>query len=174
MATIVDAITEVFKFLNNIGFSTKKQIRKVINVYDAIHYILRSTNVKRCLVFKMHNGGGIIKPTGQLFISVMYEDYSSPFTSVKADYQNLPLDGTTIKVFMEVMENKRVEYKTDTLIEGTMKQIYEKDGVQQSRIYYIGKDRKNVYFCSCVTSDPFFENTITIDLNINKIKQNIK
>jgi len=169
-----EAITEVARFFNNIIVSPRKQIRKVVNIYDEMHAVLEETNVERFLIFKAHNGGGVITPNGELYVSTLYEDYTDPFISVKADYQKLPVDVVYAKMLLEIIKNKKVDYKIEEVPEGILKEIYLKEGVRRSLIYFLGQDRKNVYFCSCATSQDIIYDEITVDLAVNKIKQNIK
>jgi len=116
-----EAIAEVFRFLNNIIISPKKQIRKVVNIYDSMHKVLETTNIGRFLIFKAHNGGGVITPNGELYVSTLYEDYSEPFSSVKADYQKLPVDIVYAKMLLEIIKSKKVNYRTSDMAEGILK-----------------------------------------------------
>lgn len=171
---LADAITEVFRFLNNHFASPKKQISKVVKIYDAMNKVLEETNIERFLVFKVHNGGGVINPTGDLYVSVLYEDYRLPFSSVKTDYQKLPLDNSYAKMLVDIIKEKKVHYNITNMPEGLLRQIYSKDKVESSIIYFLGQDRKNVYFCSCASSHSNIYDELIVDLGVNTIKQNIK
>lgn len=169
-----DAITEVFRFLNNRFASPKRQISKVVNIYDAIHRVLEETNVERFLIFKAHNGGGVISPNGDLFISTLYEGYKEPFTSVKSKYQKLPVDIVYAKMLLEIIRTKKVDYNVEDIPEGILKDIYLKEGVKKSLLYFLGQDRKNVYFCSCASSQDIIYDEIAVDLGVNVVKLNIR
>lgn len=174
MAGWSDAVTEIFRFLNNIFTSPKKQIMKVIRIYDAMHKVIQETNVERFMVFKAHNGGGVINPTGNLYVSVIYEDYDHPFVSMKDNYQKLSVDVPYAKILVEVIQYKKIDYNTEQMPDCILRQIYVNEGVKRSFIYYLGQDRKNIYFCSCATSHEQIERKILVDVGVNIIKQNIK
>lgn len=169
-----DAITEVFRFLNARFASPRRQIAKVVGIYDTMHEVLEQTNIERFLIFKAHNGGGVISSTGDLYVSALYEDYTEPFHSVKSDYQRLPVDIVHAKMLLEIMSKKKIDYKVDEIPMGILKSIYQKEGVKRSLIYFLGQDRKNVYFCSCATSKEFIDYELNVDLAVNKVKQNIR
>lgn len=173
-------IGEFLKLINNLFINPKKQIEKVINIYDAMHRILAETNVERLLILRAHNGGGVIKPTGELYASVLYEDYLYPFHSVKSDYQKLPVDKEYAKMLLKVMQEKHVSYKVADMDENSiLRKVYESEGVRYSNIYYIGQDKTNIYYCSTATSLDFdnwlsrVDQTV-VEICMNIIRQNIK
>lgn len=170
----LDAITEVFRFLNARFASPRRQIAKVVQIYDSMHSVLDETNIERFLIFKAHNGGGVISPSGDLYVSALYEGYKDPFHSVKGDYQRLPVDIVYAKMLLEIMRTKKLDYKLEDIPPGILHNIYNKEGVKRSLIYFLGQDRKNVYFCSCATSKEFVDYELNVDLAVNKIKQNIR
>lgn len=175
------AVAEVFKFLNSLigATSIKKQIEKVNNIYDAMHRAIAESIAQRFLIMRAHNGGGVIKPTGDLYASVLYQDYVKPFHDVKADYQKLPVDKEYTKMLLDIMQNKKLYYPVSEMPESLLKNIYKKEGVQHVFLYYLGQDRKNIYFCSIGTSKSLltWRNTkdeLLFDLIVNIIRQNIK
>lgn len=172
-------ITEILKFFNNLFSTPRKQIQKVVNIYDSMHVVLDETAVERFLIFKAHNGGGIIKPHTPLYISVLYEDYTHPFKSVKDDYQRLAVDEALIRILAQLPASKSVKIRTEELEKGIVKDIYEGEGVKYSEIFYLGQDRKNIYYCSCGSSvEGGWEHSsyqkMTIQIQINAIKNNIQ
>lgn len=172
------ALRELFKFLSAIFVTPRDQIRKVVAIFDAMHRIVQETKVQRLLVLKAHNGGGVIKPSGDLYISTVYEDYRSPFESIKADYQRIEADKHYAKMLLELIQNKKIRYTTDRMPSGLLKNVYTNLCITHSVIYYIGQDKKNIYFASCATSTDGLWMTSAeeteVDVLINIIKQNIK
>lgn len=174
-----EAIGEGFKFLNSFLSSPKKQIQKVVSIYDSMHNVLDETPVERFLIFRAHNGGGIIKPNNTLYVSVIYEDYTNPFRSVKDLYQKVALDEGAIRFLLDLSHQKVLQIKTKELREGLIKSIYEGEGVMYAEAHYLGHDNKNIYYCTCGTSvesgweDNSYQK-MTIQMQINNIKNNIK
>lgn len=173
----IEAIGEIVKFLNNIFITPRKQISKVVAVYDSMHKILDETAVERFLIMRAHNSGGIIKPNTPLYTSVIYEDYTHPFKSVKDDYQRLAVDEEYLRMLVSLCSQKSVKVFTSDLPNGMLKSIYEGEGVKYAEFYYLGQDKKNIYYCSCATSTSAWEDNsyqkMTIQIQMNTIKNNI-
>ncbi len=173
----IEAVGEIFKFLNNIFITPKKQIKKVVAIYDSMHRVLDETPVERFLILKAHNSGGIIKPNTPLYISVIYEDYTHPFKSVKDDYQRLTIDEEYLRMLVTLCNQKSIRVTTSELPNGILKSIYQGEGVKYAEMYYLGQDRKNIYFCTCGTSASTWEDNsyqkMTVQIQINTIKNNI-
>jgi hypothetical protein len=169
---------EIMRFINKITLKPSKEIKKVVAIYDEMHKILEETKVQRFLVFKAHNGGGLIKPSTPLYVSVLHEDYSTPFKSVKDTYQQVMIDGEYIRILDKVCQDKMVRIKTRNLKSSLLKDIYEAEGVQYSEIYFLGQNRKNLYFTStaCAWENGWEDNVeqkVAIKLAINHIRNNI-
>lgn len=172
-----DAVTEFLKFLNNIFVNPRRQIQKVINIYDTINRIIDETAVERFLIFKAHNGGGVIKPTGELYVSALYEGYCCHFHSVKSKYQKIEIDQEYARMLLELMQKGNLHFKTDKMREGLLKGVYKSEGVQEVRLYYLGQTKKFIFYCSAATSknwDFTTEEKASLDISIGNIKQNMK
>jgi hypothetical protein len=176
--TYIEIIGELLKFINNIFITPRKQIKKVISIYDSMHRVLDETAVERFLIVKAHNSGGIIKPNTPLYISVIYEDYTHPFKSIKDDYQKLSIDEEYLRMLVSLCNQKSVKILTKDLPKSLLKSIYEGEGVKYSELYYLGQDKKNIYFSSCATSveggweDNSYQK-MTIEIQMNTIRNNI-
>lgn len=175
------AVTEVFKFLNNVFSrfvnSPEDQIRKVVEIYDIMHEIIDKTSVQRILILKAHNGGGIIKPTGELYVTALYEDYIHPFSSSKGNYVKYPVDKDYARMLLEIIQSGRVELVTSQMADGLLKGIYVTEGVSNSKLFYLRQDKKSIYYISVSSSSPWPEGPQTdsiLSILINKLRQNIK
>lgn len=175
-----EAVTEVFRFLNRIfGPSHGKQVRKVVAIYDTMAQILDETSVERILILRLHNGGEVLKSTGEMYVSVLYENYDEPFHSIKAVYQRVEVDREYARMILRLMQDKKVNYKVANMPEGFLKNVYLSEGVKSASLHYLGQDRRNIYFTSSVTSqDGDWMTTpqefVPLEVYINIIKQNIK
>lgn len=174
-----DVIAEGIRFLNNIFVTPRDQVKKIVTIYDTMHRIVEDSPVERFLILKAHNGGGVIKPNTPIYSSVIFEDYTHPFRSVKDQYQKLQADEEYLRLLVDVISKKRVVLKTNELSPGLLKTIYDGEGVKYSEICFLGNDKKNIYYCSCATSvengweqSPYDKNLIF--MAVNTIKQNIK
>lgn len=176
MEAAFNFFTEILKFLRLWSTNTKTQIEKVVTIYDTMHEVLEKTSVERFMIFKAHNGGGIIKPSGELYASCLYEDYTHPFDSKKSQYQKIELDSIYLRMLLDIMENHSIHLKIDEMKDGLLKGLYQGEGVKESRIYYLGRNKKYVFYCSLATSKDWIldqAQKTQLDLAVGKIKQNI-
>lgn len=180
---MLSLITELIKFIREIftrfvGGTPEKNIRKVVAIYDEMHHILNETPVKRLLILKAHNGGGVIKPSGNLYVSVLYEDYKFPFITVKSNYQSLPVDKEYAKMLVELMSSKKFVMEVDKMPDSVLKGIYKTEGVQSSTAYFLGQDKKAVYFCTFANElelSQWFDlaQQTNCEVAVNKFRQNL-
>lgn len=175
----ISFFTEILRFLNKIFPTTpRKQIQKVVNIYDWMHYVLNNTKVQRFVIKKAHNGGGLIHPTTPLYITAIYEDYSHPLKPVKDDYQRLQIDEEYIRMILDLCRNKVVRLKTKDIKSSVLKTLEEGQGVKFVEFRYLYQDRHSIYFCSLVTAEEgeSFDTPLqqsSIALAINGIRNNI-
>jgi hypothetical protein len=172
-----NAVTEVFKFLNNFFSNPKKQIEKVITIYDTINTIIDETSVERFLIFKAHNGGGIIKPSGELYVSALYEGYCCAFHASKWRYQKVEIDEEYARMLLEIIQKGNIHLKTEDMKDCLLKGIYINDKVKESKLYFLGQTKKHIFYCSAATSKDWLldqQEKTKLDLAVGKIKQNIK
>lgn len=169
---------EIFKFITRLISKPSKEIKKIVRIYDEMHKVVELTEVQRFIIFKAHNGGGLIRTNTPLFISALHEDYSSPFTSVKANYQQISIDGEYIRTLSAICEDKVIKFKTSEMKDGLLKDIHIAEGIRYAEIYFLGQDRKNLYFTSIASAwedgwskDP--EQELVVKLAINTIRNNI-
>ncbi len=173
-----DLFTEVLKLVNFITLKPSREIKKVVKIYDEMHRVLADTDVERFLIFKAHNGGGLIRPMTPLYASVIHEDYTEPFTSVKEKYQQLRIDSEYIRLLDQVCGLKKVEIYTKDVKSQFLKEIYDGEGVKYSEVFFLGQDKKNLYYCSIVSSkEKAWQNhkdqELAISIAINNIRNNI-
>lgn len=175
-----DAITEIFKVFGLLLKRRKSgdQILKVIDIYDAMNNVLRETDVQRFLVLKAHNGGGTIKPGSELYVSVVYECYQTPFRSVKNEYQRLLVDAEYIKMLSEIYINRKMAIDTLTMPNGLLKDLYEKEQVSHAEVYFLHQSKKEFYFLSVATAKDAnrlktHEQQAAIMVAVNKIRNTL-
>lgn len=178
MEALFGALKEIFKFLTVLFATPKEQIRKVVLIFDTMNRILGESKVQRVLILRAHNGGGIIKPSGDLFVSAIYDDYRDPFEATKQDFQRLEADMQYAKTLLDIIQNGKVKYSIDTMPDGILKRVWKSIGVTHGLIYFLGQDKKNIYFCTCTTAyDSLWltaDEETELDILVNIIKQNIK
>jgi hypothetical protein len=177
ISSILTFLASVFNFLKVFNLPSK-QIKKVVKIYDAMHYIVEKSAVERILITKAHNSGGWINPNTPLYISVLYEDYTEPLDSVKSMYQKMEIDEDYLRMLRDLSANKTLLIHTKQLKQGILKDAYQKDKILHAEVHYLGQDRRNMYFCTIVTTkDVDFDNYAdrsVIQIGINDIKNNIR
>lgn len=169
---------EIFKFISRLISRPSKQIKKIVAIYDEMHKVIELTEAQKFIIFKAHNGGGLIRTNTPLFVSALHEDYSTPFSATKEKYQQISVDGEYIRMLSTICEEKVIKFSTANMKEGLLKDIYTAEGVRYAEIYFLGQDRKNLYFTSIAsawdngwTKEP--EQELVVKLAINTIRNNI-
>lgn len=176
---MIDLITELLKFFNNLFNRPSKQINKVVRIYDSLHRLIEETKIQRILIIKAHNGGGLIKPDNSLYISVLYEDYTHPLDTIRNDYQKIEVDEEYVRMLRDLSFKKYLRININGLKSGMLKDAYQKDDIRHAEAHFLGQDRRNVYFCTLVTTEEGEEfdsplQRATISVVINSIKNNLK
>jgi len=121
---------------------SKEAFTDISLIYEAMQDIIANTSINRVLILSTHNDGQEIKPGTKLYGSVLYETVTTPFTSVKANYQNIPLDAAYVQILVELMTSGYVVTVTDTMQKGVLKDLYEKEGVKFSKVYYLTDNKR--------------------------------
>lgn len=170
--------TEILKFIGNKFTMPSRQVNRIINIYDSMHRIIADSSVERITILKAHNSGGWIKPDTPLYISILYEDYTHPLESIKGFYQRMEIDEEYLRMLRDLIKEKVLKMDIPKLKPGILKSKYERDKIKQAEIYYLGQDRRNVYFCSLVstqnkTFDSYVDRNV-IDIGVSIIKNNIR
>lgn len=177
ISSIFTFLTEIFKFLRVFNLPSK-QIKKVVKIYDAMHYIVEKSAVERVLIIKAHNSGGWIKPDTPLYISVLYEDYTEPLDSVKSNYQKMEIDEDYLRMLRDLSKDKSLTIHTEQLKAGILRNAYQKDNILHSEVHFLGQDRRNLYFCTMVTTKnsdfSTYADRAIIQVGVNDIKNNIR
>lgn len=174
----ISVLKEIVQFFNRILSRPSKQIAKVVKIYDEMHRVLDDTEAQRFLIFKAHNGGGLIRANTPLYVSILHEDYSPPFPSVKEKYQQLRVDSDYIRMLDEICREKSVVLETKNMKPQLLKDIYLAEGVNYTEIFFLGQDRKNLYFASVGSArekgwTAHLDQVMSIKLAINHIRNNI-
>lgn len=155
----------------------KMKLGEIHDTYRIMNNVLRNTNAERFLIYESRNGNGLPSLSTQLHISVMYEDYTDPFQSVKNSYQKLEADRAMIETLKQVYDSGDVIYFTADMPDGMLKEMYINQGVSWAYIFRIGQGHRAFYFGSIVTSkneSPFQAdsgvNTSVIRLAVNELR----
>jgi hypothetical protein len=150
----------------------------VVKIYDAMHAIVEKTTVERCIIVKVHNSGGWVRPDTPLYITILYEDYSAPLETIKGEYQKMGVDEDYLRMLRDLAKEKILFITTENLKEGLLKNQYKKDKIKYGEIHFLGQNRRNLYFCSIVTTKAANFDTYTdkavIQVGVNDIRNNIR
>jgi hypothetical protein len=143
-----------------------------ISVQQIIDKVIRESSADRVLILKTENGGGKPRLGSHLYSSVMYE--SSNLDLVKPDYQRLSVDEHYVKMLSDIGPSRRNSLITDKMKNGTLKWIYQREGIKYSEIHYIGETQSAFVYLSVATKadDNTFDEPITrveIEIAISKL-----
>lgn len=148
---------------------------KVISIYQAMNSVLQETSIDRFLILKTTNGGGKPVVGRPIYASVIYEDYNSPFKTVKEKYQHLHVDKEYIQMLIESESKGVCKMVVDEMPEESLlKKIYKAEGVEYSEVYYIHQNSKEYWYCSVSTGKKLdhlpSKDALTVQLSLSKIR----
>lgn len=166
MGNFIDLITAGFAFASG-GTGTlivrhvleKKKIRdstifqegmnSMNHVYDCLNEVVDKTGASRAMILYSQNGGGIPKGSSDLFVTISHEIHRNSY-SIRKDFQGIPVDHEYIKLISALANSKEqmLFVRKQFLPECLLKDLYHKDGVEQSLIFSLQK-RKNKFIYCC-------------------------
>lgn len=131
-----------------------KRTIKHLEAQSKINKLMRNciskTNVDRFLILKMTNSAnlllnGVMK---RYLVSCINEEHKDIHTSVQDFYQFIPVDSSYKNMVLESYNTKYYHFITAKESDGDLKRIYEKEGIVDSRLYFIHTANDTLYFCS--------------------------
>lgn len=175
-----EAITAIFNFFTVFlkRRTTGESIKQIIGIFDEMKFVISETDAERILVFKIENGGGIIKPGVQLYYSVIYEDFEkAKFDSTKDRFQRIHLDSEALTMLSQAIDKKSIAVDASMLPQNSMMfGIWEQQGITYSEYYHLQSTKKCVFFCSVSTTSVtrLFASPMQhsiVSLSVEKIRQ---
>lgn len=120
-----------------------------VDVRELINRILQRTNFGRVLIFKTTNGGGLPHVGSHIYAKCLFEDFDGHyFQSVKDDYARVEADQHYEKMIIELAKFKKVEIRTEAMPPGLLRDIYEREGVGLSIVYFLHQTQNEFYYMS--------------------------
>lgn len=149
-------------------------------VYEVMNEVLQGTSAKRFLILKTTNGGGKPRIGAHLYASVLYEDFISPFHSVKAEYQRVVVDSVYINMLSDISRRGTMFFDTSGMEEGILKRIYDSEGVAASMVAYLNETSDAFYYCSIATDHSGIKGFVSeveqlrIELSLNRLRDTFR
>jgi hypothetical protein len=109
---------------------------------------------ERVAMKRAHNGqvGKRLMPSGFKYISMLDGDQRKPFEDLRTVYQNIPQDNAYIRLMGELCAKQELFLETATMEEGLLKDLYTKEGVVRSRMFFLAANTEEVWFITIATS----------------------
>ena len=191
---IADIIVSVVAFMGGAGgakvieaWKVRKQeakrarleysLREMDEVYSAMSQVVRETPVKRFIVFRGSNGGGIPRPGHEFFASAVHERHKAEDHERMVErYKKVSVDAGYIAMLLEVISFGQKKIIVDNLEHGLLRNIYRAEGIHYAEVHFLSKTDKEVFYLSIASDEPGerFCNEIDrveIDLAISRIRQ---
>lgn len=131
-----------------------KKMIKHLEAQSKINKLMRNciskTNVDRFLIIKMTNSANLLL-NGVLrryLVTCINEEHKDIHTSVQDFYQFIPVDDAYKAMVLKSYEKKFYHFVTDKEADCDLKTIYQKEGIKESRVYFIHTSNDTLYFCS--------------------------
>jgi len=156
----------------------KMKVQELDKFYAITNKLQANTNIERTLIWRSENGGGVPRFGFQINLSAVYENYDPPFSSVKADYQELKADDKFVSLLSKMYDQEFTAMYTADMPGGMIRDMNIRDGVTWSYFFKIGGDRTAFYFGQFDTSiqqTPFQSNQGTdVHIAVNEIRKKYK
>lgn len=167
---IFDLVLYFFKRKNGL----KTELESIITLYDSLQSLVTNTNIDRALILRTSNGGGIPNFKSPLYLSITHEMHNESVRSIKHQYQNIQADRNYVELVINILEEKEIDVVVSDLKEGLLKNAYEAEGINFSKIVLLSIDTKGIYYLSMsskVTIANTAQEKLDYTLAINKLLQ---
>ena len=126
-------------------------INKINEIYvDCMKPVLDETKIDRFSVYKVSNGGSLLVPGVKFYLSMLYEDYSRPLKSEYDKYQEIVLDKSLTKLFLDATVNGQNIVSPKDFEENTSaREILIMRKIKHSQIYFIAQTNKSMFYAAC-------------------------
>jgi hypothetical protein len=139
MSALLEFLLKIAEYIiTRITFkTTQDSIERIITIYDSMKALLHEALIHRCVIFKVENGGGKIKPGVNIYMSAIHEDYDPRFVkAIKFDIQRIQLDKQYLNVLANLLANGYADIFTDKLEDGSiLKTKYTDAGIKYAEYY---------------------------------------
>jgi len=94
-------------------------------------------------------------------------------------YKRIEVDANYIQMLLETISAGRKTLDVDKMEPGLLRSIYRSEGIQHAECYFLGKNEKEVYYCTLATTKEKQRFTadgdrVEIDLAISRIREVFK
>jgi hypothetical protein len=125
---------------------------------QVLHDTMKSCHehgAERVIIFYGHNSGGIPKPGSPFYATAVHwekmngfdKQYGRPEESIR-DYAMLPVDGAYIEMLNEMRQSSHVRFTPSKTSNCLLKHIYEKNGMSEGILVFLGIYKKRIYYMS--------------------------
>lgn len=182
MKELFTAIFEFFNTLLQFRFHKRnlRAVKAIVHIYTAMKDLVTCPESEICFfaVYKAENGGKLIKPGSQLYLTCLYEEYHTPSESSMI-YQRVHMDGEYIRFLLQAMQKSPVYLSIQSLpTDSLMYRMCEVQGLADAVIYYLYDRKGAIYYCVIgsdkqgILKEP--ATSLAIDVAIARIKKEIK
>lgn len=148
----------------------QKQIDLINQTYSILNDILVQHNASRVVLLKTTNGGGVPKLGCLLYSSIIYEVYQNHQKAIKQKWQSIKVDESYVEMLFEVLKKGYSLVSTGGIKKGLLRTLYEKEGIDQSLVYYIKENKTDFIYLSINFDNKSEINKDDIDLSISQIR----
>lgn len=119
-------------------------------VYTHLNEVMVRLGGSRCMVMYTENGGGMPNIGSQLYVSVVYEVFTSLCGSIRNMMQRKLVDEAYVTMLGYMITNpgQRTIVVTELMPPCMLRDIYEKSGVKMSLVYLIKQTDARLYYAS--------------------------
>jgi hypothetical protein len=145
-------------------------IRLLNTLHETMESAIEAGAAHRIIIFSAHNSGGIPRPGAPFYASAIHWAIdrqwarNQGFADEKlSDYNHLELDHSYVAMLAQMLTAQERRFTTANEPHGLLKSIYEKTGVSDALLVYLGvHDKRMVYASFARYGGEFSEPDLTV------------
>lgn len=177
MKEALSFLTELLRFIRFVKRTKAGDvIVKTAEIYDNMRMLTTdlSHGIGRVLVLYAHNGGFDLQTGRPAYATCLHEEVRAPFTSVKADYQKIPIDGPYIDMLKQIYLNGYTNINVASMSPCLLKNIYERENVKHARVYFLKHSKEALWYISIASDGDATFDTPKTAVALTRAVSNIK
>jgi hypothetical protein len=151
------------------------------NMHDLNNEIAESRKCgsERTIVFAAHNGSGIPRPGSPFYASAIHWDVDEDWqkhtgkTESIRDYKMIEVDAAYIEMLLGIINHGSYLFVTEKERECFLKAVYDRAGIVESYLAFLGVHNKKLYYASFARYDHSFRpaEITALSLKANAMKR---
>ena len=129
---------------------------QITKLYSLLNSLLNETSADRVLLFRVHNGGGILKFGSPTYITAMADLFAEGRQSLMPEINKKQLDYPTMIHIQNAITYGNFDIEVDKIEESSTKMILKDDNIKRVKYFFIHADPNQIIILSLYKEDDHF------------------